>query len=73
MIEYETKENNPEDESDPVELNSLEFFIKALSYFEGENGQLSFSEQSPKSLVRSETQQININAIKTALIVEDKQ
>ena len=74
MIESEAQEKNPEEESDPVELNSLEFFIKAISYFEGEtNGQLSSSEQSPKSLVRSETQQFNNNAIKTALLAEHKQ
>ena len=72
MIGSEAQEENPDE--DPVELNSLEFFIKALSYFEGEaNGQLSSSEQSPASLVRSETQRCNINAIKTALLAERKQ
>ena len=31
-----------EEEPEPVELNSFEFFIQALSYFEGEaNGKLS--------------------------------
>ena len=74
MIESEAQEENPDEESDPVELSSLEFFIKALSYFEGDaNGQLSSSEQSPASLVRSETQRLNINAIKTALLAEHKQ
>ena len=74
MMESEAQEENPYEESDPVELNSLEFFIKAISYFEGEaNGQLSSSEQSPVSLVRSETQRFDINAIKTVLLEEHKQ
>ena len=34
MIESKALEENPDEESDPVELNSLEFFIKAISYFE---------------------------------------
>ena len=73
-IKSEAQEENPDEESDPVELNSLEFFIKAISYFEGEaDGQLSSSEQSPASLVRSETQQFKIDAIETALITEHKQ
>ena len=60
MIESEAQEENPDEESDPVELNSLEFFIKAMSYFEGENnGELSSVEQSPVSLVRIEIQQFN--------------
>ena len=68
------QEGDLEETPDLVELNSLEFFIKALSYFEEEaNGQLSSSEPSPASLVRSETQQFNINAIKTALLNECKQ
>ena len=38
MIESETQEeSDPDGELNPVELNSLEFFIKALSYFEGDN------------------------------------
>ena len=33
---------------EPLEMNSFEFFVQALSYFEGEsNGKLSSSEQSP--------------------------
>ena len=74
MIESEAQEENPDEEPDHVELNALEFFIKAVLYFEGEaDGQLCFSEQSPASLVRSETQRFNINAIKTALITENRQ
>ena len=62
MMESEAQEENLDVESDPVELNSLEFFIKAMSYFEGENnGELSSVEQSPVSLVRSETQQLKQN------------
>ena len=38
----------------PPELNALEFFVQALSYFEGEaSGKLSSDEQSPTSLVAS--------------------
>ena len=59
-------------EPDPVVLNSVEFFIQALSYFEGEaSGQLSSREQSPASSVASSKPSIEINAInefKTALI-----
>ena len=55
MIESEAQEENPDEESDPVELNSLEFFIKALSYFVVEaNGQLSSSEQNSTKLPWSE-------------------
>ena len=57
MIKFEAQEGDPEETPDLVELNSLEFFIKALLYFEEEaNGQLSSSEPSPESLVRSEIQ-----------------
>ena len=74
MIEFEAQEGNLEETPDLVELNSIEFFIKALLYFEEEaNGQLSSSEPSPASLVRSETQRFDINAIKTALLEECKQ
>ena len=42
MIEFEVQEGDFEEILDLVELNSLEFFIKAISYFEEEaNGQLS--------------------------------
>ena len=74
MVKFEAQEGNLEEIPDPVELNSLEFFIKALSYFEKKaNGKLSSSEPSPASLVRSETQRFDINAIKTALLDECKQ
>ena len=74
MIESEAQEGDLEETPDLVELNSLEFFIKALLYFEEEaNGQLSSPEPSPASLVRSETQRFDINAIKTALLEECKQ
>ena len=74
MVESEAQEKNLDEESDPVELKSLEFFIKALSYFEGEaNGQLSSSEQSPAFLVRRDTQRLNINSIKTTLLAEHNQ
>ena len=56
----------------PPELNSLEFFVQALSYFEGEaSGKLSSDEQSPASLDTSSNSIIEINAIKTILIQEN--
>ena len=74
MINLEAQEGDLEETPDLVKLNSLEFFIKALLYFEEEaNGQLSSPEPSPASLVRSETQRFDINAIKTALLEECKQ
>ena len=37
-----------EEEPEPVELNLFEFFVQALSYFEGEKpGKLSSTEQEP--------------------------
>ena len=37
-----------EEVPEPLELNSFEFFVQALSYFEGEaEGKLSSNEQSP--------------------------
>ena len=61
------RESESEGELDHVELNSLEFFVKAVSYFQGKaNGKLSTPEQSPASLDRSEAQQLDITAIKTA-------
>ena len=69
MIEFEAQDGDLDEIPDPVE-----FFIKALSYFEKEaNGQLSSSEPSPASLVKIETQRFDINAIKTALLEECKQ
>ena len=60
-----------EKEPEPVELNSIEFFVQALSYFEGEaRGQLSSSEQSPATPVESLSPRIEINAIKTAILQE---
>ena len=68
IIEFEAQEDDLEETPDLVELNSLEFFIKALLYFEEEaNGQLCLSELSPASLVRSETQQFDINQKKFGL------
>ena len=60
-IEFEAQEGDLEETPDLVELNSLDFFIKALLYFgEEAQGQLSSSEPSPVSLVRSETQRFDI-------------
>ena len=64
MIESEAQEENLEEESDPVELNLLEFFLKALSYFEEEtNG----PQQEAKPNNSTST------AIKTALLADYKQ
>ena len=50
-------------------MNSVEFFIQALTHFEGEaSGQLSLGKQSPASPVASSNPILEINAIKTALI-----
>ena len=50
------------DEPEPVELTSFEFFIQALSYFEGEaKGKLSSDEQSPCTPVKSSNSRIEIN------------
>ena len=74
IIEFEAQEGDLEERPDLVELNSLDFFIKALLYFEEEaHGQLSSSEPSPASLVRREIQRFEINAIRTALIENCKQ
>ena len=59
-----------EKKPEPVELNSFEFFVQALPYFEGEaRGQLSSSEQSPATPVESLSPRID-NAIKTAILQE---
>ena len=56
---------------EPLELNSFEFFVQALSYFEGEaNGKLSLSEQSPATPVGSSSSRFEINAIETAILQE---
>ena len=61
-----TEAEKEENEQVPPELNSLEFFVQALSYFEGEAcGKLSSDEQSPASLDVSSNSTIEINAIKT--------
>ena len=60
MIEFEAQEGDLEEIPDPVELNSLEFFIKALSYFEEEaNVQLSLSGPSPAFLVSTREESSN--------------
>ena len=62
-----TTENDPE----PVEINSFEFFFFAqpLSNFEGEAlGQLSSDGQSPASLAESLNSKIEINSIKTMML-----
>ena len=72
-IEFEAQEEDLEEITDLFKLNTIEIFIKTLSYFEEEaNGQLSSTEPSIASLVRSETQRFDINAIKSALLEECK-
>ena len=64
-----TETEEEESEQDPPELKSFEFFVQALSYFEGEaRGELSSDEQSPASPVESSKSRIEINAIKTILL-----
>ena len=44
---------------EPLELNSFEFFVQALSYFESEaNGKLSSSEQSSVTMVGSSSSRL---------------
>ena len=63
-----------EEEPEPVELNSFEFFVQALSFFEGEaQGKLSSTEQSPANPVGSSNSRIEINSIKTAIMQENNQ
>ena len=60
-----------EEEPEPVELNSFEFFVQALSYYEGEaKGKLSSYEQSPSTPDQGFNSTIEINAIKTAIMRE---
>ena len=69
MEALEMAEEGPE----PVELNSFEFFVKALSYFEGEAiGKLSSDEQSPSTPVKSSNSRTEINAVKTAIMRESE-
>ena len=57
---------------EPFELNSLEFFVLALSYFEGEAcGQLSSDEQSPDSPVGSLIPRFEINALRHIILEEN--
>ena len=67
-----TEIQKEEQERDPPELNAFEFFVQALSHFEGEaRGQLSSDEQSPTSPVESSNSKFEINAIKTMLLQEN--
>ena len=60
-------------DSDPIELSSLDFFISALSFFEGEaKGKLSPIEQSPASPVRSKNSIINTE-IRNAIIQSEEE
>ena len=62
------------EEPEPVELNSFEFFVQALSFFEGDaNGKLSSNEQSTATPVGISNSRIEINAIKTVLMRENNQ
>ena len=68
-----TETTEEEKEPEPVELNSFEFFVQALSYLEGEASEkLSSGEQSPASPVESSNPRMEINAIKTALVQESQ-
>ena len=64
----EAKQGKEEEETEPLELNSFEFFAQALLHFEGEaNGKLSSTEQSPANPVGSWNKRIEINA-QTAIV-----
>ena len=69
----EAREKSPEGPG-PVELNSFEFFIQALSYFEGEvNGTLGSSKPSPESPVKSADSRFEINSVKSEILSESRQ
>ena len=56
----ETTYSSDKGDSDPIELNSLDFFVSAMSFFDGEaNGKLSPSGQSPAIPIRSLDSSIN--------------
>ena len=70
----EDSEVTDEEEQEPLELNSFEFFAQALLYFEGEaKGILSSPEPSPANPVESCNKRIDINSIKTTIIQEYQQ
>ena len=78
----EATEEKEEEDQEPLELNSFEFFAEALSYFErialrtqfnGSKGELSSTEQSPANPVVSSNSRVEINSIKTAIIQENNQ
>ena len=57
-----TETSEEDKEPDPVELNSVEFFVQALSYFEGEaNGHLSSGEKSPASPAANLTSEFQVS------------
>ena len=62
------------EEPEPFELNSSEFFVQALSFFEGEaKGTPGPSKPSPASPVKSEDSRFEINAIKSEILGESRQ
>ena len=64
--EQETTYLSDNGDSDPIELNSLDFFISALSFFEGEaKGKLGPNRQSPASPARSENSNANTETRET--------
>ena len=64
--EQETTYLSDNGDSDPIELNSLDFFISALSFFEGEaKGKLGPNRQSPASPARSENSNANAETRET--------
>ena len=66
------KDGKEEKEQDPIELNSFEFFVQALSYFEGEaRGQLCSNEQSPAFPMASLNFRIEINTRRTIITQEN--
>ena len=61
-------------EVEPFELNALDFFVNAYSYFEEEvEGKLSPSRQSPASFFRSESFTQKILSIRSVLVEEEEE
>ena len=61
IVNDQEEKGKSAEESDPIEFNSQEFFVKALSYIECKvRGKLSSKEQSPNSPVRSDYSTIDI-------------
>ena len=62
------------EEPDPFKLNSFEFFIQELSFFEGEaKGTVGSSEPDPASPVKSADSRFEINPNKSEILGKSRQ